>query len=158
MSPVSSDPHSCLLARGVFHTRGGPPLGFLPNLHPSLPLSSCAPLLPVLSWGGARSRRPGAGLGLLRGLLRFLRKVANPGHPSHRLQDGRSGPSPHPACFAPHPPGARLSVGLSCFTTYLSFHSQASLAWGGGVGAEAPEGRAEEPDMGRGVMGYPSAP
>lgn len=65
-------------------------------------------------------------------LAGVLGEVRNPGYPSCRLCDGRWRPSPHPARFAPHPLRARLSVGLSCFTAYLSFHSQAYPA--GGLG------------------------
>lgn len=85
-------------------------------------------------------------------LAGILKEVRNPGHPSCSLPSGRWGPSPHPACFAPHPPCARLSLGLSCFTAYLSFHSQASPA-GGSIGEEAPAGSTEQPEVGRRGMG-----
>lgn len=61
------------------------------------------------------------------------------------VAEGRSGPSLYPVHLAPHPlPCARLSLGLSCFTSYLSFLTPA-----GGTGEEAPVGSMEEPGSGR---------
>lgn len=150
MSPVSSDPHSCLSAHGVFHTRGPP--HSVSSKTPALP-SLCPPAfpLPILlrGWAAAQGQEWEFGMESSE----FLRKVTNSGHPGCRLRDGRSEPSPHPACFASHPPGARLSMGLSCFTAYLSFHSPDSLV--GGTGEAAPEGSTQEPDTVRGAEGGP---
>lgn len=54
----------------------------------------------------------------------------SPGRPSSRLWAGRSGLRP---TWPVSPPRARLSMGLFCFTAYLSFHSpgQLSQEWGG---------------------------
>lgn len=134
-----------------FSTPGGPPIQFPPK-PPPFPLFVLLPSpSPSSSGDGPLPRgRPG---GLARRLSEFLREGTNSGHPDCRLRDGRSEPSPHPACFAPHPPGARLSPGLSCFTAYLSFRSPASLV--GGTGEAAAEGSTQEPDTVRGAEGNP---
>lgn len=141
--------HTAASKHVEFSTPGPPLFSFLQNLRPSLSLSSCLPPSPSSLGDGPLPR--GRHGGLARSLSEFLGEVTNSGHPDCRLRDGRSEPSPHPACFAPHPPGARLGTGLSCFTAYLSFHSPASLV--GGTGEAAPEGSAREPDTGRGQRG-----
>lgn len=86
MSPVSSDPLSCFSARGVFNTRGGPPLSFLQNLRPSPRFVLLRPPLPTLV-------SLGEGVLLVGGrkevfgmeLAGVLGEVRNPGHPSCRL-------------------------------------------------------------------------
>ena len=144
MSPLT---HSAASQHGVFHTREAP-LSFLQNLRPSLPLSCVLPfLLPVpllkgWGWGAAGGGVGGRKWAFGKELAEVMEEVRNPGHPSCR---GRSGPSLHPAHLASHPsPCARLSLGLSCFTSYLSF-----LIPAGGTGEEAPVGSMEEPGTGR---------
>lgn len=145
MSPVSSDPHSCLsAARGVFHTRA-PPLSFLQNLRPSLPLSSCAPP-PPSSLG--RGLCPGAGMGIWHRVLRVLQK-------SYRLRtspemEGRDPVPTQPALPHTHPvPGSAWA----CLASLHTSRSTAQTAWPGGIGEEAPEGSTREPGPGRGSVG-----
>lgn len=87
MSPVSSDPLSCLLARVVFHTRGAPTQ--FPPKPPPFP-SLC---LPVSSPSFYPSLLRGRRVLLMGGrkqvfgmeLARVLGEVRNPGHPSCSL-------------------------------------------------------------------------
>lgn len=107
------------------------PLGFLLPALPSPPFFFLWPPLPPTSsssgdggawWGKESCIWYGVGGGPGRG--------QSPGHPSSRLWAGRSGLRP---TWPVSPPRARLSMGLFCFTAYLSFHSpgQLSQEWGG---------------------------
>lgn len=131
-----------------FPHQGGPPLSFLPNLHPSLPLSSWVLpfLLPILLLRGGGPLVGGRKRAFGTESAEVLREVRNPGHPSCRWKFGtQSPPSPH--CPAPAPCQAQRGPVLH---TSRSTVQPAQLA---GTGEEAPGGSTEEPDTQRGGEG-----
>lgn len=104
MSPLT---HSAASRRVDFSTPGRPPLSFLQNLRPSLPLSSCVlPFLlpvPLLKGGGLVGGRKWAFGMELAGVME---EVRNPGHPSCRRKvrtqslPSPLGPTPVALCQA----------------------------------------------------------
>lgn len=140
--------HSAASQRVEFSTPGGPPLSFLQNLHPSLPLSSCAlpflPPIPLLRGEGqlVGGRKWAFGVESAE----VLGEVRNPGHPSCRRKVGTQSPHsllcPTPGrCQAQHGPAL-----LHCIASLHTSRSSAQLGgdWGGGA-----RGSTEEPDTGR---------
>ena len=127
--------HSAASQRVEFSTPGGPPLSFLQNLHPSLPLFSCVlPFLlpiPLLRGGGPLVGERKWAFGMES--AEVLGEVRNPGHPSCRRNIGTQ--SPH-SLLCPTPAPCQAQRGPALLHCILLV-PQPSL---GGIGAEAPGG------------------